>query len=155
MTTIACSRDRIVSDSQVSLAHKGIWYPAAKLIRGPGLVAGASGDGGDCTRFLRWAAGGCKPKDEPKWRDTTSEDQVLAILVKEDGIYAFSVGDPEPELIDADYFAIGSGGKAARVAMMLGKTPEEAVEIACQVDLWSGGKIQVLTLKETAERAKI
>ena len=151
MTTIVANRDMIVSDSKVSLAHKGIWYPASKLIRGPGLVAGASGDGGDCTRFLKWAAGGCKPKDEPKWRDTTSEDQVLALVLKEDGIYAFSVGDPEPELVDADFFAIGSGGKAARVAMKYGADPIQALHDAIEVDLWSGGKVQVLHLKEVVK----
>ena len=137
----------LVSDSMVSIAHKDIWYPAAKLVRGPGLIAGASGDGGDCTRFLKWAAGGFKAKEEPKWKDTATEDQILALVVREDGIYAWSVGDPEPERVEADFFAVGSGGKAARVAMMLGKTAEEAVELACQVDLWSAPPLQVLKLK--------
>ncbi len=130
----------------VSLAHKDIWYPAKKLVRGPALVAGACGHGGDCTRFLEWAASGFKGKP-PKMEDTSTDDQVLALIVKEDGIYAWSVGDPAPERIEAEFFACGSGGKPARVAMMLGKTPEEAVEIACQVDLWSAPPLQVLKLK--------
>jgi hypothetical protein len=148
VTTIAASRDVIVSDSMVSVAHKDIWYPATKLVRGPGLVAGAAGDGGDCSRFLKWAAGGFKPKEVPKWLDTSTDDQIIALIVREDGLYAYSVGDPEPERIEAEFFAIGSGGKAARVAMMLGKTPQEAVEIACQVDLWSALPLQVLSLKD-------
>lgn len=149
MTTIACNREMIVSDSMVSIAHRDLWYPAVKLVRGPGLVAGASGDGGDCSRFLRWAAGGFK-NAPPKWQDTTTDEQVLALVVKEDGIYAWSLGDPEPERIEADYFAVGSGGKAAHVAMQYGADPIQAVKDAIAVDLWSGGKIQVLRLTEKA-----
>jgi len=147
MTTIACNREMIVSDSMVSFAHKGIWYPAIKLVRGPGLVAGASGDGSDCSRFLKWAANGMKGPI-PKWTDTTSDDQVLALVLKEDGIYAWSVGDPEPERIEADYFAVGSGGKPARIAMKYGADPIQAVRDAMTVDLFSGGEIQILKLKE-------
>lgn len=147
MTTIVANRELIASDSQVTIEHKGLWYPASKLIRGPGLVAGASGDGGDCSRFLKWASAGFKGA-APKWNDTASEDQVLAIVVREDGIYAWSVGDPEPELINAEYWACGSGAKAALVAMKYGADPVQAIKDAIEVDPWSGGAIQVLRLKE-------
>ena len=147
MTTIVATRELIVSDSMVSVAHKDIWYPARKLVRGPGLVAGASGHGGDCSRFLEWAAAGFKGR-MPKWEDKSSDDQVLALVVKSDGIYAWSVGDPEPERIEAEFFACGSGGKAARIAMKYGADPVQAVRDAIEVDLWSGGEIQTLRLKE-------
>lgn len=147
MTTIVATRELIVSDSMVSIAHKDIWYPATKLVRGPGLIAGASGDGGDCTRFLQWAANGFRGA-VPKFSDTTTEDQVLALVVKKDGIYAWSVGDPEPEKVNADYFAVGSGGKAARIAMKYGADPIQALRDAIEVDLWSGGEIQTLRLIE-------
>ena len=150
MTTVVANRDMIVSDSMVSVAHKDLWYPAKKLVRGPGLIAGASGHGGDCSRFLEWAAAGMKGKP-PKMDDTTTDDQVFALVVKEDGIYAWSVGDPEPEKIEAEFFAVGSGGKAARVAMMLGKDPVEACQLACEVDLWSAPPLQVLHLKDKAK----
>lgn len=147
MTTIACNREMIASDSMVTIEHKGIWYPAVKLVRGPGLVAGAAGDGGDCSRFLRWAATGFKGA-APKWQDTTTEDQVLAIILKEDGIYSWSPGDPEPERVELEYFACGSGGKAARIAMKYGVDPAQAIRDAITVDLWSGGEVQVMYLDE-------
>jgi len=146
VTTIAANREMIASDSMVSIAHKGVWYPAVKLIRGPGLIAGAAGDGGDCSRFLKWAAGGFKGA-APKWSDTTSDDQILALVVRDDGIYCWSVGDPEPERIEAEYFAVGSGGKAARIAMKYGADPIQAVKDAIEVDLWSGGEVQTLNFK--------
>lgn len=146
MTTIVATRELIASDSMVSIAHKDIWYPAIKIVRGPGLVAGACGDAGDCSRFLKWAAAGFKGT-APKWLET-GDDQVLALVVKLDGIYAWSAGDPEPERIEADYFACGSGGKPARVALKYGADPVQAVRDAIEVDLWSGGEVQVLRLVE-------
>jgi hypothetical protein len=147
MTTIACDRKTMASDSMVSLEHKGIWYPAIKIVRGPGLVAGASGDGSDCYRFLKWASIGMKGPI-PKWSDTTSDDQLLALVLKEDGIYCFAPGDTEPERIEADCFSVGSGSKAARIAMKYGADPVQAVRDAMTVDLFSGGEVQVLKLKE-------
>lgn len=147
MTTIVVTREMMVSDSKVAVAHKGLWYPARKLVRGPGLIAGASGDGGDCSRFLEWAASGFKGR-VPQWKDKTSDDQVFALVLKADGIYAWGVGDPEPEKIEAEYFACGSGGDAARVAMKYGADAIQAVKDAIEIDLWSGGEIQVLRLHE-------
>lgn len=111
------------------------------------MVVGAAGMGSDCTRFMKWALSGFKGT-EPKWVDTSSDDQAIGIILKEDGIYLWEIGDKDqPEKIEADFFAIGSGGKAARAAMILGKGPQEAVEIACLVDdLYSGGPLQVLEL---------
>lgn len=45
--------------------------------------------------------------------------------------------------ITDDPIAIGSGAKFALTAMKLGKSAKEAVEIACQMDIYSGGKITV------------
>jgi len=146
MTTIVANREMMASDSMVSLEHKGIWYPAIKLVRGPGLIAGASGDGADSFRFLKWAAIGMKGPI-PKWTDTTSDDQILALVLKEDGIYCFSAGDSEPERIEADYFAVGSGSKAANIAMKYGADPVQAVRDAMLVDLFTGGEVQVLKLR--------
>lgn len=147
MTTIAADLNSgtMAADSQVTLEHKGITYPAAKIIKRKGMLIGAAGHGGDCTRFLKWAAKNFEEK-EPKWDDEESDDCVIGIVLKEDGIYVWSQGDPEPEKVEAPFYAVGSGGKPARVAMLLGKTPEEAVALACQVDPYSALPLQVLKL---------
>lgn len=150
MTTIACTRDIMVSDTRVSIAEKGFAYPAAKMVKANGMIFGASGDGGDCTRFLEWGKKGFKEKDEPKWKTTQySEDEIVGLILKEDGIYIFTHGGPEPEKIEGDFFAIGSGGKAARAAHLMGADVVMAVEIACQVDnVFSGLPIISLKLKD-------
>ena len=117
MTTIACNKQKMISDSKVSMEHKGISYPAIKIIKIGNTLFGAAGTGSDCSKFLKWAGSGFKGT-EPKWIDTSSHDQV---------------------------FVFGSGGKAARAAMILGSDPVQAVEIACQVDdLYSGLPLQII-----------
>ena len=53
----------------------------------------------------------------------------------------------EPDRIHGRYFAIGTGADPALAMMMIGKTPKEAVRIACRIDVAnSGGSIKVLHL---------
>jgi ATP-dependent protease HslVU (ClpYQ) peptidase subunit len=147
MTTIAASLDTMASDSRVSVGG-GTSYPAEKIRRVRKMLVGACGHGGDCSRFLEWAARDFK-EPQPKWHCRPNDDEAIFCLVlKSDGLYAFTQTDPEPEKINAGFFAIGSGGKAARVALILGKSPEEAVTLACEVDGFSGLPVQVLKLKE-------
>lgn len=149
MTTVAVNLEEgiMVSDSKVSLDHKGVDYPAVKIIKRAGMLIGASGHAGDCTRFMKWAAGKFQDK-EPKWaEDEGTEDSVMGIVLKDDGIYVWSQGDPEPERVEAPFYAIGSGGKAARAAMFMGASVEQAVEVACKVDPYSALPLQILKLK--------
>ena len=134
----------MASDSMVSLGN-GLSYPADKIRKVKKIIVGAGGDGGDCSRFLEWATRDFK-EPPPKWKGSKEEESFLALVLKADGLYVYAPSFPEPEKVNAPFFAIGTGGEAARVAMMLGKTPEEAIELACQVDGYSGLPVQVLEL---------
>ena len=150
MTTVASNRTTMISDSRVSISEKGFAYPAVKIIKTKGILVGASGDGGDCTRFLNWAKEGFKEKDQPKWKTPQySEDEIVGLILKDDGIYIWTQGGPEAERIEADFFAIGSGGKAARAANLMGADIETCVKVACEVDnVFSGLPLQILNLKD-------
>ena len=147
MTTIAANLEAMASDSKVDCGM-GVSYKAVKIVRVKKMIVGACGDGGDCSRLLEWAERDFK-EPRPKWeQEDGSEEAIWALVLRADGLYFFTQTDPEPEKMDEPHFAIGSGGKAARVALLLGKTPEEAVDLACQVDGGSGLPVQVLYLKD-------
>lgn len=149
MTTIAANRERMVADTRVSVSSSGFAYPAIKIVRANGMVFGACGDGGDCSRFLEWGKKGFKEKDEPKWKANGTEDSIIGLILKDDGIYVWLYGNSEPEKVEADFFAVGSGGKAARAAALMGADIDQAVELACQVDnLYSGLPLMSLSLRE-------
>jgi hypothetical protein len=146
MTTIVAMKGRMVSDSKVSLG-KGYSYPATKIIKTKGMLVGAAGLAGDCSRFLEWAQDEFKAKSKPKFEAVLDDDKLDGLIVKADGVYYFCPEYPFPELINADFYGVGSGSKAARAAMIMGATLEEAVTIACQVDDYSGLPLQILELE--------
>jgi len=152
MTTIAADLETMASDSKVTVdAHSGTSYRATKIVKMKHMIVGACGDGGDCSRFLEWAERDFK-LPIPKWKCAPADDDsLLALVLNKDGLHAVVQTDPAPEKMDEPFFAVGSGGKAARVAMRLGKTPEEAVLEAIAVDDHSGPPVQVLTLKDKAK----
>lgn len=43
-----------------------------------------------------------------------------------------------------DFFAVGTGEAFATMAMVAGKTPKQAVELACKLDTLSGGPLDVI-----------
>ena len=153
MTTIACNLESMASDSKVDCGF-GMSYRATKIVRVRKMLVGACGNGGDCTRLLEWAERDFKAP-APKWKEKSgAEEAVWALVLRPEGLFFFSQEDPEPEKMEEPFFAIGSGGRAARVAMLLGKSPEEAVELACQVDGQSGLPVQVLHLSEKSGTLK-
>ena len=52
-------------------------------------------------------------------------------------------------LVDAPFMALGSGAKVAMGAMAAGATAERAVRIACDYDIYTGGRI--ITLRVDAD----
>jgi len=65
--------------------------------------------------------------------------------VTRDGIEEYSSTEPNPIWYNHPH-ALGSGSSYARVAMRLGRTPKEAVEIASEFDIYTGGNIVELHL---------
>ena len=52
----------------------------------------------------------------------------------------------QPTPVLDDVYAIGTGDDIARTALHLGKTPEEAMELACELDFNSGPPVVAETL---------
>lgn len=146
MTTIIATKNKLVSDSKVTLG-KGYFYSADKIIKVKGMLIGAAGLAGDCSRFLEWAKDDFKAKSKPKFEAIDPDDKFDGLIVMNNSIHYFCQEYPQPEKINAEFYGVGSGSKAARAAMIMGATPEQAVEIACQVDDFSGLPLQILTLE--------
>ena len=148
MTCIVAVPGAMYSDSKVTIG-KGYSYPATKIVKAKGMLVGAAGSAGDCSRFLDWAKDGFTVKSKPKFECPSGhEDAIDGLIVKDDGIYYFCPEYPFPEKIEALFYGVGSGSKAARAAMMMGADPERAIEVACAVDDNCGPPIQVLKLKD-------
>lgn len=140
MTTIlACVKEGVmVSDSRCSA--DGVWYPMTKIWRLPGELVGMAGDVKSGRAWLKWYANG-KKGARPKL------ENFIGLSLRADGLY--DIGSDGLELlVERGYHGIGSGGNCALAAYMAGAKPLAAVEIACAIDLHSGGKIVVEKLKK-------
>lgn len=143
MTTIIATPTAIYSDSNVNA--EGSVFRAKKIYRIRNKLVGCAGDNGPITAFLDALRKGRKPK----MPDSLPEDgrDLSALVVDKKGIWHFDDAFTA-DLVLEPFMAVGSGGDAARGAMMAGATPEQAIEIACQIDNGSRGPIQVLLLAD-------
>lgn len=147
MTTIVATLDALGADTMVTRVD-GTFYPTTKIIRVKGDLIGAAGDAGDCTRFMDWAKHDYSEKKRPKFTVAADDrDAAILLILNSEGIFTMSTTDPYPELITSDCYAIGSGGDAARAAIMCGKTLEEALAIAAQIDMHTRAPFTILKLK--------
>lgn len=145
MTTIALGaykgRLHLCADTMVNNGSMRCGYTRKIFPVGGGLVATA-GDLGPAQEVLRWIRGGAKPKKKPVW-DTEVDIEVLWVRSPND-IVIFDQG--LLEMSGYLPYAAGSGGAFALSALTLGKSPREAVELACKLDCFSGGDIDELIL---------
>lgn len=90
-------------------------------------------------QIMAWYADGALPHLFPlpsnpdQWGSVVIVDRFRRVYVYEDAATPFEVLDP--------VFAEGSGGSAAKAAMLCGKDAIEAVRVACKIDMGCGNGI--------------
>jgi 20S proteasome alpha/beta subunit len=139
MTTIVGDwRHKIlVSDTQYSDDDTGIKYNEDKVFPIEGGWFGGAGHKADIEKVYAWVQG--KSKSKPKLKNTNS----FLKLTKE-GLFSCD-SSLEWETVTT-FIAIGSGAMAAEAMLRHGTTAEEAVLMACKVDLSSSEPIKVYEL---------
>jgi ATP-dependent protease HslVU (ClpYQ) peptidase subunit len=133
----------IVSDSQVSDEDSSTKsYDCKKVFElEDGSLLGVAGDIRSEEAVIEWFNKG-KPKgDKPEIKE---EHDCDFILMNDDGLF---ISDRTLEFWRVDNFdGIGSGQAIAFGAMKLGHSAEEAVWVAAQIDLHTGGDIKIYEL---------
>lgn len=121
------------------------WVEVDKLIRGPaGELIGTAGPMKESADWERWYLGG-KKGAMPKL------DQVEVLILRKEGLVYVDSSGCEIAMT-CGYYAIGSGGAAAMGALHAlhdhADRAARALEIACRVDVGSGGGMQSMSLTE-------
>lgn len=135
MTTVAAKEGIMACDSMVTGAFP---ESSKKIRRRKDFIIGFSGDWVAGTHLMDNFLTGKEPTRE-------KDDDVDFIILRKSGIYYMDCVFREVK-IRGDYYAIGSGSQAAMVAMNMGADAKEAIQQAIQVDQYSGGRIQSLSL---------
>ncbi len=140
MTTIVADSKRkvIVSDSQYSDDDAGIKFFDEKVYKIPGGYFAGAGHLCDIEKVYKWLL---DPKNIKK--PVLKNDNELLKLTEEGLVSSDRTLNWETV---KTFISIGSGAMASEAALRLGHTAEDAVYIATQVDLKSGGDIRVYEL---------
>lgn len=149
MTTIAYRDGVLAADSQVSSISGSRFGTKSKITRtAGGLLAAACGDSGWVSSFLRWADQFVGAPDQlgSAVPECAEESEGWLVDPRTDALWIVSGGRHFWQL-DAQFHAAGSGGRVAIGAMARGATAVEAVEIAIQFDIYTGGPVQALSLR--------
>lgn len=149
MTTIVVHGNKIAADTQ-STYGDGRKVPCCKLYRKKvtvrdevwEVIIGTAGGDYAGELFVHWYDGTDKPRPEV-FGDITPDEDFECILLHPDGVFTVNrFCLPVRQL--GDFVAVGSGAKAAIAAMKAGADVKRAVEIARELDCWTGGVIQVM-----------
>ena len=134
VTTVACNRDMMSSDSLCD--DGGMRSKGQKIFESAdGSILGFAGSFAQGYRFVEWF-------EDEEGAPPECDEVTILILDRKGKMTLWDGGHPTPVL--EKFYAIGSGSHAAMAAMMCGKTPREAVKIACKVDTGSGGTVKTI-----------
>lgn len=163
MTTIAWDGCTLAADSQAtnsdavsSLSEQKIFTPsnAEWLINGERIIAiGITGDCGTEEQLFSLLPGNLTYKTE-----FTTEVDFSAIAITGTGrawVIAKDEGKTHASIwLRKESLAIGSGHMIAKAAMKCGKNAIEAVRIAIEMDVYSGGMVQSFTTSAEVQNIK-
>lgn len=141
MTTIACNRELMAADSQVTRGT--ISAACQKIWKVNGDILGTCGTYEIGLQFVKWyEAKGAAPE---LW-DSSAEDFTALVLTAKGGIFEYGPKLMPIEVMEK-FHAVGSGCEIAIGAMEAGADPIQAVKIACKRDSGSGGKVRHMGVK--------
>lgn len=143
MTCIAWDGKTLAADKRACFG--GTINTVTKIRRIGQVLVGGSGETSFIGAMFDWIEKGRLPADFPaSQRDEKDWQPVL--VIEADGSVSLYERTPFPVRYEQKFAAIGSGREYARAAMHLGKTAQEAVEVAIALDSGCGNGIDTLTL---------
>ena len=148
MTTIAIDAlGNIAADGRRTAGNEIIRYDAEKIKVSHGRIYALTGCCSLLDALISWHHAGADASKMPTYK---GDGGWYLIVFQADGMYTYSNDVPYSmgDEIKAP-MAFGSGQNWAMGAMLAGKSAKEAVEIACKVDIYSGGQIKVMNIADT------
>lgn len=140
MTTFAYKDGILAIDSRAVLGNWKDPVPHKKFRVLKDSVAACCGSFGEGMRYITWL------EDETKG-DRPDLEETTVVQFFGDGTILVHEG-PGTFEHEADMGAWGSGMPAAYTALLCGKTPAEAVGLASEVDIYTGGPVYELTIAD-------
>ena len=142
MTAVATDGKVIAADGRATKGDEIINDNVVKIFRVPKGIVGGSGDFHMILEYVAWLKKGAKKP----FRQCNEGESFHIIYLREDGVWYVSSSNNCKEHEVSVPFALGSGSEYAIGAMLAGRSPRQAVQIAAQRSITVGGTIRELAL---------
>lgn len=141
MTTIAYKNGVLAVDGLATYGQTPESVRAEKVIKAKdGRLFAICGDFGTTHAYAKMLASGTTPNPLPK-----DAGKVIEVRGRR-SVIVHDAGGSYP--LKAKEWSYGSGSDAARGAMMAGADAKKAVQIACKLDVHSGGIVRTFQVKK-------
>lgn len=143
MTTIAYSQGIMAAD-RLAINGQGRKMTATKIHKIDGHLVGISGSFDISIALLSWFKNG---RDDDHWPQLQHDERECTMMVvTPEGVITVYERYPLPLVFHDKFHAIGSGCDFALAAMHLGCDPVKAIEVAAELDAYTGHGVDVLRL---------
>lgn len=138
ITTLAY-KDGVLASDSLATANGNRVSLVTKVMEKNGILFGGSGSLSMVQHFFDWVRGGMEG-DPPEMQEGSTYEGVIIVaptmlLFTPHGLIRRPAGP---------WWSSGSGWEIAAGAMMAGKSAIEAIEVAIEIDVYSGGPIQAV-----------
>lgn len=157
-TTICWDGKHMAADGQSTMGHRKLRLDVKKIEYSAARHAtiAAAGNALRCEIVMDYFRSSTEPLSHCELPDPKNEDDCIHVLVVSDsGVALFYGGTMTAiSMVDAP-FAMGTGGEMALGYMFAGKTAEEAIKMAKENDLYTGGLITVIEAPKVVEATEL
>lgn len=145
MTTVICDGKNIAADSRIGNDKHTYNTEFSKIDRYRDIIYGITGNTVDMVLFKDYIEGGTKDLEFIK-NNLSDNFSALSLFYDKEGKYnkLFYYNNKLVPVEIKPPYAIGSGGILALAALKAGASIKRSVEIACELDNFSGGTVNVL-----------
>ena len=147
MTTIASDGRTVSADGQETWGSEIVSLTREKIKLVDGRVFAVTGVAALVDPCIAWAISGADPKDAPEVKGDSNSWQLLEFLASTVVLWSNTVPYASPHNYP---FSVGSGCDYAMGAMMAGASSEDAIRIASQKCIHTGGRIAVVPVPQLA-----
>ncbi|WP_028449689.1 hypothetical protein [Chitinibacter tainanensis] len=138
MTTVAWDGKTLAADRQVTYGNQRFEIKKLFVIGDGKLLMAGAGTADDLKLFASWLEDSFADNELLFGGETPEIDDLQAIVINTQTGESYLYGEKLVPIEIKAPFAIGSGGDFAMAAMKLGKSAKEAVELASEIDIFSG-----------------
>jgi ATP-dependent protease HslVU (ClpYQ) peptidase subunit len=142
VTVIAWDGKTLAADKMACSAGYGYTVTKVHRLRDGGIAAFA-GDGDGAMALLAWLNAAQNPAAYP---EAQKDNDTSALVIRPDGSVWSYGKTPYPQRIECERYGMGHGRDFALAAMHCGKSAREAVDLACQLDVYCGNGVDTLEL---------